>query len=54
MVPFVRKDLRNPISIRTPKDSNSITPEEDLIESGGAISWPTMGVIEYSPDALKK
>lgn len=54
MAPFVRKDLRNPISIRTPKDSNSITPEEDLIESGGAIAWPTMGVIEYSPDALKK
>ena len=53
-IPFVRKNLRDQVSIETPQNPNSIFTEQDLENAGGAIAFTSQGMIEYSPEALLK
>ena len=53
-IPFVRKNLRDQVSIETPQNQNSIFTKQDLENAGGAIAFTSRGMIEYSPEALLK
>lgn len=53
-MPFVRKNLRDQVSMETPQNPNSIFTEQDLQDAGGAIAFTSQGMIEYSPEALLK
>lgn len=51
-VPFIRKNLRNKVSIVTPTNKNSILSEQDLRNAGGALAFTSQGMIEFSPKVL--